>query len=431
MKLSTQPYKGARDFYPEDMQIQQYMFAVMRDVVERYGYEAYDAPLLEPTDLYLQKGNQEIIDEQTYTFTDRGDRSVTLRSEMTPSITRMVAGRRQELAYPLRWYSIPQCWRYERTQRGRGREFYQLNVDMFGEGGIAAEHEMLLLIRDLFRAFQADESMYTIRVNSRAFMNWVFADHLKMSDEAQADLFRLIDRKTKLEEEDFIRQLEEVLYTSDEPQQKRSLIEELLTSTDLDEIPKALRGHDSLLALRELMELCRGTNIRNVLFDPTITRGFDYYNDVVFEVFDTDTDNNRSLFGGGRYDTLLESFGVEPIPTIGFGMGDITLRNFLESHKLLPDIQSQTDVYVVVFGDVYQQALALTDYLRKAGVRAALDPTNRKMDKMIKTADKKRIPYVLVVGRREVEQEKYTLKTMADGNEEQYSREELASALSS
>ncbi|MCA1807595.1 MAG: histidine--tRNA ligase [Actinobacteria bacterium] len=429
MSVSTQPYKGARDFYPEDMRVQRYIFTTMRTVVERYGYEEYDAPILEPTDLYLQKGNQEIIEQQTYTFTDRGDRSVTLRTEMTPSIARMVAGKRQELAYPLRWYAIPQCWRYERTQRGRGREFYQLNVDLFGEAGITAEHEMLILIRDLLEAYGATADMYTIRINSRAFMNWVFADYLKLSQQLQADLFRLIDRKQKIDKNKFDEQLTELLQETQDAESAVLTIKELLQADSLDTIPKPLREHDSLLALRELMNLSGASNIQNLVFDPTITRGFDYYNDIVFEVFDTHPDNNRSMFGGGRYDNLLESFGADPIPTIGFGMGDMTLINFLELHSLLPDNQPATLVYLVVYGDVYAQASAVTESLRSSGINVAVDATNRKMDKMIKAADKKQIPYILVIGEREITEGRFTLKRLADGKETQHTQQELVSTL--
>src|SRR5688572_28524802 len=161
MALPTQPYKGARDFYPEEMRLEKYIFAKWREVCERFGYEEYDAPILEPTELYLSKGNEEIIKEQTYSFTDRGGRNVTLRTEMTPTVSRMVAARRQELAYTLRTYSIPQCWRYERMQRGRGREFYQLNVDLFGISGLSADQEMIQVSDAIMQSFGAKRSMYS------------------------------------------------------------------------------------------------------------------------------------------------------------------------------------------------------------------------------------------------------------------------------
>src|ERR1700685_3894259 len=167
MKLSTQPYKGARDFYPEDERVQKYMFEKIRQVVELFGYEEYNAPILEPLEIYLAKTGEEIVNEQTYVFEDRGGRKVVIRPEMTPTVSRMVAARRQELAYPLRWYSIPNLWRYERPQKGRLREHWQLNVDVFGIEDLTAEHEIITVADHIMRGFGAKRDMYAIKLNSR------------------------------------------------------------------------------------------------------------------------------------------------------------------------------------------------------------------------------------------------------------------------
>src|SRR5688572_17238157 len=181
MTLSTQPYKGARDFYPEDKRLQKYMFGLMRRVAERYGYEEYDAPILEPLDIYLAKTGDEIVNEQTYAFEDRGGRKVAIRPEMTPTVSRMVAARRQELGFPLRWYSIPNLWRYERPQKGRLREHWQLNVDIFGISGIQAEVELIQVADDILKAFGATHDMYNIRVNNRKLMDFILKDYLKLN----------------------------------------------------------------------------------------------------------------------------------------------------------------------------------------------------------------------------------------------------------
>jgi len=204
MGLSTQPYKGARDFYPEDMRLQKYIFGKWREVCERFGYEEYLAPLLEPTDVYLAKGNEEIVREQTYTFEDRGGRSVTIRPEMTPSISRMVAARRQEMGYPARLYSICNYMRYERMQRGRLREFWQLNADMFGVEGIAAEHEVVTMADQMILAFGAKRTMYEIRINSRRFVNYMLSEYFGFSDAETLTLVRLIDRIDKMSRAEFV-----------------------------------------------------------------------------------------------------------------------------------------------------------------------------------------------------------------------------------
>lgn len=429
MKLQTNPYKGARDFYPEDKRVQSLLFNRLSNVCERYGYEAYDAPILEPTELYLSKGNVEIIEQQTYTFTDRGDRSVTLRTEMTPSVSRMVAARRQELSYPLRWYSIPQCWRYERMQRGRGREFYQLNVDIFGDDSVAAEHELLLIVQDIFTAFGADESHYSIRVNSRALMKRAFREVVGLSQESEASLSQLIDRMHKIDQSRFQADLSEIVSTCDNPESAEAFIHSLLASTHIDELPAKVQALEETEELKRLMELVQESDIRSVVFDPTIVRGFDYYTGIVFEVIDKSPDNTRAMFGGGRYDSLVADFGVEPVPTVGFGMGDITLLNFLETHGLLPTVEATTDVYVVAIGDVYKHAQTLAAKLRRDGLGVALDTTGRKIDKCIKAADKKQIPYVLFIGTQEIQSRSYRLKNIQSGHEQAVSEDEIASSI--
>ena len=180
MSLSTQPYRGARDFYPEDKRVQKYMFSVLRRVAESFGYQEYDAPIIEPLDIYAAKTSEEIVNEQTYSFTDRGGRQVTLRPEMTPSVSRMVAGRRQELAYPLRWYSIPNLWRYERPQAGRLREHWQLNIDLFGVADLSGDHEIILISDSIMRALGARRDSYEIRLSSRLLINWLMGEYLRL-----------------------------------------------------------------------------------------------------------------------------------------------------------------------------------------------------------------------------------------------------------
>jgi histidyl-tRNA synthetase len=214
MALSTQPYKGARDFYPEDKRAQKYMFNAMRRVVESFGYCEYDAPIIEPIELYLSKTSEEIVVEQTYNFLDRGERHVTLRPEMTPSVSRMVAAKRQELPYPLRWYSIPNLWRYERPQHGRLREHWQLNVDIFGVPGIEADHEVILVADSILKAFGAKLDMYEIRVSSRALINWLLLEYLRLDNMQAAALTRLIDRMHKMPEKDFMGHVDALLHYS-------------------------------------------------------------------------------------------------------------------------------------------------------------------------------------------------------------------------
>lgn len=427
MTLSTQPYKGARDFYPEDKRLQKYMFGIMSKTAEQFGYEAYDAPVLEPTELFLSKGNEEIINEQTYTFQDRGGRSVTIRTEMTPTVSRMVAGRRQELAYPARWYSIPNCWRYERMQRGRLREFFQLNVDIFGVETLEADFEIIQVADTILKNFGAKSDMYTIRVNSRKLVDSVMTDYLELSDVQAMTMVKLIDRMHKMDRAQFIAQADAIFSPSQRDEGVVYRLVDLLQIKRLENLPEMLKKHPSVLELERLLVMLADAGVANAQFDISLMRGFDYYTDIVFEVFDTDPSNNRAMFGGGRYDGLISLFGVEPVPTVGFGMGDVTLQNFLETHNLLPKLRTETDAYVVLIGDVFEKSQRTLLKLRKMGLNIAVDTTGRKPDKQIKTAVKKGIKYAIFIGEAELADERLKLKNLETGEEEQHGLERIVS----
>lgn len=417
MALSTQPYKGARDFYPVDKRVQKYMFGVWRQVCERYGYEEYDAPILEPLDIYLAKTGEEIVNEQTYVFDDRGGRKVVIRPEMTPTVSRMVAAKRQELGYPLRWYSIPNLWRYERPQRGRLREHWQLNVDIFGVTGIAAEFEMVALVDDMFQAFGAKRDMYEIRLNHRGLVEYLLADYLGLDAKARHTTSKLIDRFHKLKRSDFIRKVDEVLTPTQREQGVTEKLLAILEARELKDLPAEAQAQPATKELAGLLQELQVAGITTARFDGALMRGFDYYTGIVFEVFDTDPENNRSMLGGGRYDGLVGLFGVESVPTVGFGWGDVTLANFLNSHGLMPELSTETDVYVVLVGDVQQAAQPMIAQLRKAGLNIAVDLSGKKIAAQFKTAEKKGIQQVLIIGENELEHGQLILKNLASGKE--------------
>jgi histidyl-tRNA synthetase len=427
MALSTQPYKGARDFYPEDKRFQKWMFNKWRVVAERFGYEEYDAPILEPTELYLSKGNEEIIDEQTYTFKDRGGRSVTIRTEMTPSVSRMVAARRQELAYPLRWYSIPNFWRYERPQRGRTREFWQLNVDIFGVAGTEADQEIVQVADAIMQEFGAKREDYEIRINSRSLMDIITTEHLGMGTAQAATLVRLIDKIRKIDRSEFMGLLDALMTPSQREEGLQEKLMPILEAKSFNELPLSVLQTKPALKLVVLIELLQRQGISNAVYDPTLMRGFDYYTDMVFEVFDTDPENNRSMFGGGRYDGLVSNFGAEPVPTVGFGMGDVTMQNFLESHRLLPALHSETEVYVILIGDVFERAQKPISELRSMGLNVAVDVTGRKPDKQLRAALKKDVPFVVFIGEKELAEDSYKLKNLKTSKEEAHSLQRIVS----
>jgi histidyl-tRNA synthetase len=405
-KLSTESYKGVRDFYPEDQQFLNYLLETYRVVAKRFGYVEYHASVLEPSELYKNKGadNEELVNEQTYTFVDRGGREVTLRPEMTPTVARMVAARRRDLGFPLRLFSIPNVFRYERPQRGRLREHWQLNVDIFGSDSFAADAEIVQVAYEVMKAFGAEERDFTIRLGSRAFIN-ALALELELSEEQTAQLVGLLDRKNKISAEEFSAGLAEL-----------GVPAEKLSS---DNTPKDVQA---------VLDILSAQGIGNATFDPSIVRGFAYYSGVVFEVFDTHERNNRALFGGGRYDSLTALFDNESITGVGFGMGDVTIRDFLEVRGLLPKYHPPTHVYVAVASETeVPHALQVAQELRAEGVNVAVDFGDKKLADQIKHAAKHSIPYLIVIGQNELASGTFGVRDLATGVETQTTRAELAS----
>lgn len=424
-----QPYKGARDFYPSEKRLQKYMFDTLRKVAEGFGYGEYDAPIIEPIELYLAKSSQEIVTEQTYNFLDRGGRHVTLRPEMTPSVSRMVAARRQELSYPLRLYSLPNLWRYERPQKGRLREHWQFNVDLFGVAGIEGDHEIILLADTALKAFGARSDMYEIRLSSRVLINWLLLEHLGLNASQTEAITRLIDRYEKVSEKEFLAAADAILTAEQHGSGLLQRLASILKAKKLLDLPLEVQQHPAVEELNRLMELLQASGVRSCIFDPRLVRGFDYYTNIVFEVFDKHPDNNRSMFGGGRYDGLVGAFGVEPVPTVGFGMGDVTLQNFLEGHKLLPSLAAETDAVAILIGDVYLDSQQVLATMRAEHARIAVDATPRKLDARIKSAVKAGIPYVIFIGEAELASGRYKLRELATGKEQELSLERLVSIL--
>jgi len=426
--LSKQPYKGARDFYPEDKRLHKWLLAKWRKVVERYGYEEYDAPILELTELYKAKSGDELVNEQTYSFKDRGGRDVSIRPEMTPSVSRMVAGRRQELSYPTRWYSIPNLWRYERPQKGRLREHWQLNVDIFGVATVDADLELIIVARDIMHELGASNEMYTIKINSRKLVDIIMADYLELDVGDTHQMVKLLDKHDKMSPETFEMEAKAVFEDQEEGWNK---LQALLNAKSMGDLPDEIKTAEPIKEVQILFTLLRENNVKNAVFDVSLMRGFDYYTDIVFEIFDNNEENSRSLFGGGRYDGLVGLFGVEPIPTVGFGMGDVTILDFLQSHSLLPELKSETDIYIVVIGDVLREAQGIANLLREGGLNVAVDITRKKVDRQLKNASKKSVNYVLFVGEEELNTEEFTLRNMDTGDEHKHTLAEITSSLQS
>lgn len=390
-KAKTDSYKGVRDFYPKDWRFQKWLFWQMAEVCERFGYENYTASPLEYTELFEAKSGKEIVENETYNFSDRGGRKVTLRPEMTPTIARMIAAKSVEIPRPIRWYSIPNLFRYERPQKGRLREHYQLNVDIFGISGIEAEIEVIEIGAGIMNNLGAETKDFEIRVNNRKIINALFEKFTK-DDEETYKLSKLIDKKAKISAEEFEMEVEKILEDS-----AKDFIE-FIESSNLENCKKFANNED-IEKIEKLLTTLKVRGIENAIFDLTLMRGFDYYTDIVFEFFDTDPENNRSMFGGGRYDDLLDIFGKEKIPAVGFGMGDVTAKNFVEFRNpgMLEQL-SKTDIAILLESqECVERADRIAKNLRREGKNIEIDYSFRKIDRQIKSAEKKGIRKLILI----------------------------------
>lgn len=425
-KLSTEPYKGVRDFCPEGYAVTAYIFGIMRETAKRFGFEEYAASPLEPAELYRSKGSDEIVNEQTYTFTDRGEREVTLRPEMTPTVARMIAAKRKTVALPARWFSIQNFFRYERPQKGRLREHYQLNADIFGLTAPEGEIEIIALAYEVLRNFGISDKDFEIRLNSRAVMDYIIGTLLGQSGEEARKTARLIDRKDKLPKEAFEGALRDLLGEKD------AFLLTLLNSKNFEEfaahLPKDAELEKSFAELHSVLKGLEALGITNVVFDQCLMRGFDYYTGIIFEVFDRHPANPRALFGGGRYDNLLDLFGVETLPTVGFGMGDVTIKDVLETYKLLPKaFAPAADLYLSALTEAQREyANDLAQILRRDGVRVIVDYSDAKAGAKVKHADKARIPFFALIGEAEQASGKIKIKELASSKEVELPEEKIA-----
>ena len=423
-KISTESYKGVRDFYPADQAVQDYIFGVMSKVARSWGYDEYSASVLEPLELYKSKTSEEIVNEQIYSFEDRGGREVALRPEMTPTVARMIAAKIQELPSPIRWYSIPNVFRYEKPQRGRLREHWQLNVDMFGVANPFADAEVISLASDIMKKFGADNKDFQIRINSRSLLDDVL-EKINIDKDQKQFVYRLIDKKEKMSDDKFRDSLTALI--------QKEKAEDLIRTLYLGE-GLLVEMNESLAAkyLNQVVEILRNRGVNNLIFEPSLTRGFDYYTGVVFEVFDTNKENPRSLFGGGRYDDLVGSFIGQSIPAFGFGMGDVTIKDFLEVHNLLPKIDSTTDIYICVAPETdLEEIYKIAETLKSKNVNVAVDISGKKLSDQLKSLDKRKIPFVMTIGSQEIKSQKSVIRNTNTRKEESGNLDEIISFIRS
>ncbi len=408
---------GFRDFPPEEMALRTHVFEAWRRVARRYGFQEYDGPPLEALELYVEKSGEEIVG-QLYNFTDKGHREVALRPEMTPSLARILGERSRALPKPIRWFSTPQLFRYERQQRGRLREHFQWNVDIVGEAGVAADAEVLAVALDGLRELGLGPDDVRARVSDRRLLAALMRS-AGVADDRLTAAYAVVD---KVERETRERSRGRLMAEAGLDATGADAILDLFDAPGLDavrerfgdreEVAEALTRFDEYLATLEGLGL--GSFVD---FDLTIVRGLAYYTGIVFEVFDA-RGELRAVCGGGRYDRLLELVGGEPLPAVGFGMGDVVLTELLRDLDRLPDVSRSVDWFVVVIGDdLRPRALDVARRLRDRGESVAYSLRSHAVRKQFKAAESEGARRVLVLAPDEAARDEAVVRDMATGEE--------------
>jgi len=412
MATKIQTVKGTREFYPEAMALRNYLFEKVRAASQAFGYQEYDGPFIESLDLYAAKSGEELIKKQSFVFEDRGGDVVTLRPELTPSLARMIAAKQNELTYPVRWWSFGPFWRYEQPQKGRAREFFQWNIDMLGVDSPEADAELIAVAATFLRSVGLSPERAQIYVNNRRLMETQF-NALGISAEKRMDVSGLIDRRTKMEPVKWDAYALELGLTQTQLDGLKNILGNFELWKQSDELSRTFAALDAL-GVREYVK-----------FDPNIMRGLLYYTGTVFEAFDTSGSLKRAIFGGGRYDNLLADVGGQPLPGVGFAMGDMVIGIILQEAGLLPEFQSTpAQVLVTIFDEkLSMQSFSLAAELRNAGLNVMVFPEPAKLQKQFKFADKMKMKVAVVLGPDEAEKGLVVVKNLVNGEQAQVRRE--------
>ncbi|HSU94439.1 MAG TPA: histidine--tRNA ligase [Gemmatimonadaceae bacterium] len=399
--MSPGALPGFRDFYPTELAERSYIFRGWRDVARRYGFAEYDGPPLEPLDLYTKKSGAEIVD-QLYNFRDKGDREIALRPEMTPTLARMVAARANAMRKPVRWFSIPQLFRYERQQRGRLREHFQLNMDIIGEADVSADAELLAAAIDVMRVFELSSDDVVARVSDRRLLNALLRG-IGISEPQMAAAYAALDKLDRDPREALEHRLAAAGVNASASAQLFELAGATADEAAFTQIVDAAGATAEWDNLRRYLDHTESLGVREwVKLDLSIVRGLAYYTGIVFELFDAKGEL-RAICGGGRYDTLLESLGGVSLPALGFGMGDVVLGELLKSRGRMPVAEAMVDVWVA-YGDAgsVEDAMRVAARLRARGRSVEYALGNQKLARQLKAAHTARARETVVIATPEL-----------------------------
>ncbi len=411
--------KGTRDFYPADMRVQNHVFDGWRGTCRAFGYEEYEGPAFEHLELYVGKSGPEIVD-QLYVFRDKGDRELALRPELTPTLARMVNQKGSSLRKPLKWFSIPRLYRYERAQRGRLREFFQLNMDIVGCDTVAAEADLIAAVIEMLKGFGLTSDDFAVRVSSRKLLS-EFLGSLGIDEEGKPGVYAALDKRAKIGEQEFLRLLAEQGVTGVSAERLEAFFRcRSLESLDAAFATPSEGEAAALKELRDLFRLLEGQGYTDYLtIDTSVVRGLAYYTGIVFEVFDKGV-GLRALAGGGRYDSLMASLGGPPVSAVGFGMGDVVLAELLKEKNLLPSGREGVDYYLADLDPAELPRpglLALARRLRTGGRSVSYSLKGGKFKKQMEEANEAGAKKILFFGSDRAPAGSHEVKDLATGEQ--------------
>jgi len=433
-KFSKEPLRGFKDFYPVNLRKINWIIETIRDIAELYCYEEYEGPLLEPIEIYAAKSSEELVNEQSFFVEKKPGERLILRPEITPTLARMVAKRSQELKKPIRWFSIPTCYRYERPQKGRRREFKQVNFDILGEDSLYAELEIFKISIEILTSFGATAKQFQVYYNSRRFIDAISKYLLNIPENKMPLIYKVLDKSDKMDESEFEKYVidsfqNEIVVQGILKLKEAKNLEDLLKK--FEKIPKEFYNSKGYNEIIQLGKLIKEAGISDYCsFTPSIVRGLDYYTGVVYEVFDTGKENIRAIFGGGRYDDLLSLFSDELVSGIGFGMGVLMLSLFLKTYKLIPEIVSEKDygdtIYIASINEeVANYAIQIADLIREEEIPCIIDYRFKSLKSQLSKASELGIFITLILGPQEMEQNQVVIKNMISNEQKTVEYEDI------
>ena len=405
--IDLQPVKGTRDFLPDEMRLRNWIFEVWRKASLKSGFEEYDTCVLEHEELYIRKAGEE-ISNQLYSFEDKGGRRLSLRPEMTPSLARLVVQQTKSLPFPIKWFSIPQCFRYERMTKGRRREHFQWNADIVGQPKIIAEAEILMLIISATEAMGISHNDIQIFINDRRILNGILS-LLKVPEKLHSEVLIIMDKRDKISINDLGGLLENIGLSKTQVKQ----LNEYLLKSDLHELEKILKNNLGIKELQSLIKLIDSAGYKNYLkFDISIVRGLSYYTGAIFEVKST-KQQHRAICGGGRYNSLLSAFGKETVPAVGFGFGDVVILDVLKDLNILPELSKEID-YMIIPYDYSQMGIALkiASGLRTNGSSVDCNFGMKKLKKSLQNANDIGAKNAIILFPEELNEDKVVIRDL-------------------